>query len=227
METEQMNLKKRKPSSSSQSACSSSLPSPAPSLEHDPSLPSPEHEIEHDENENENEILLPTPPSDEASPDSDLDPIHTRYQIFISEAMRLSTLCNATLSNHEHIVPAAWNEFHKLIENECSWYNTYKKPEQKKVENKSTCRLITNLSRSPLKCVYFNPTLSMSRNELQQLTSQQKKKLIPLPVRIMGNIQNTSQDEFYFVAKDMGQLILTHKGKHEKKTELYILLSSY
>jgi hypothetical protein len=81
--------------------------------------------------------------------------------------------------------------------------------------NCKPCPLLENVRKTPLKMLFMNVQrqYTVSKKETQRMSKEEKEKLVPVHVRIMGSPQ---RDKLYFVAKDVCLLIHTRKGNVAK-----------
>ena len=78
------------------------------------------------------------------------------------------------------------------------------------------CPLVESISKKPLKVLYVNVQrqYTVSKKETVKMSKEEKERLVPVHVRIMGTPARESS--LYFVAKDVCLLIHTRKGNVAK-----------
>ena len=94
----------------------------------------------------------------------------------------------------------------------------------------SSHSLLQNISKSPLKVLYVKvqQQYTVTRRQAKRMTQDEREKLVPVPVRIMGSVQSTSHTaaaatseldpyaSLYLVARDVCQLIHLRQGSVSK-----------
>ena len=85
--------------------------------------------------------------------------------------------------------------------------------------------LLQNISKSPLKVLYVKvqQQYTVTRRQAKRMTQEEREKLVPVPVRIMGNLTPAAAGQkvdlyssLYFVARDVCQLIHLRQGSVSK-----------